>query len=176
MNSLDQLEHILAVRRRRGEQLTGNKNIDKLEASEVQDTNLEVGLFNGGQTRRDISQHLKDIEYTKKWYIIYQAFKDQKLVPGRVILLALISYGEDRMYQLEDKLEIIGEFEYDKSSATRTEYHPKIDLLRWKIYYYAQTVSDGEAMLKVHDEETMQLDRPMDLDTWTMRFGGRWQT
>ncbi|KAK6496071.1 hypothetical protein TWF481_002095 [Arthrobotrys musiformis] len=168
MNSLRQLEQALATRRTKRQGSPNPKALERerLDINEVHNTNLEVGLFSGEATRPDASEHYKDITYTKSWYLIYQALKDQKLIPERVMLLNLKKAGENRVEELEEKLDAILKFEYDEDKPTRDIYQPKIDLIRWKIKYYQRTLLDARYLLDMHDSQTMFSELPMGSEGW----------
>ena len=91
MNSLRQLEQALSERRKNRKHLTSHVSGERLDLNEVRSTNLQIGLSSSSPLPSDIGEHLKDIEYTKKWHTIYQVAKDSKLIPGRNMLLTLVS-------------------------------------------------------------------------------------
>ncbi|RVD90382.1 uncharacterized protein DFL_001348 [Arthrobotrys flagrans] len=158
MNSLRQLEQTLSARRKRREHLTSHASAQRLDLTEVRNTNLEVGLYSGSPPPSDISKHLKDIEYTKKWHTIYQTMKGSKPTVPANMILALKNFGENRVEELEEKLEAIDKFENHEDESTRDTYRPKIDLFRWKIKYYQQTLLDGQEMLNKHGYEALSKD------------------
>ncbi|KAK6330627.1 hypothetical protein TWF718_002824 [Orbilia javanica] len=166
MNSLTHLQQVLADRRRRGEHRTIYKNLDPLDRREARNTNLDGGALSGGSGRLYIPDHYRDIQYTAKWYTIYQAVKDMQLVPGRSILLGLKKTAEDRVEELEETLDSIGQFEDCKDEAMRDKYNSRIDIIRWKIKYFKRTILDAQEMLDMHDVESMYIDLPVGQDDW----------
>ncbi|KAK6502657.1 hypothetical protein TWF506_003235 [Arthrobotrys conoides] len=155
MNSLQQLEQTLSARRERRKHIRSHTSNERLDLDEVHNTNLEVGLFSGGRLPDGISNHRKDIEYIKTWHVIYKTALETKTIPGRPVLLVLKRMGKSRIEQLEDKLYAIQRFENDDDESIREEYQPQIDLIRWKIKYYQQTLEDGEIMLNILDDHSM---------------------
>ncbi|KAK6342206.1 hypothetical protein TWF730_001684 [Orbilia blumenaviensis] len=166
MNSLEQLERSLAFRRKRRQMNSAVNPLEPVNINEIRNTNLEFGLFSGSARRPDISEHYKDIEYTKRWYSIYQAVRERKLIPGRNMLKYLKNFGENRVDELEEQLQMALLYEYDPNEEVRAIYGPKIDLINWKLRYYGQTIKDAQEMLEMHDDQTMYLDVPMGPDSW----------
>ncbi|KAF3226556.1 hypothetical protein TWF106_000297 [Orbilia oligospora] len=148
---------------KRREHIKSHTSNERLDLDEVRGTNLEAGLFSN-PLPRDISQHLKDIEYTKSWHTIYKTAEETGFIPPRTMLLALKKFGDNRVEELEEKLDAIIRFENHEDKSIKDEYHPKIDLIRWKIKYYQHTLQDGQDMLDTHDDETMYAQTPLALN------------
>ncbi|KAF3939100.1 hypothetical protein ABW19_dt0202114 [Dactylella cylindrospora] len=153
MDTLPQLARVLEARRRQGNHLKNNKP-DRLDKKEVRETGFRYEYF--GDQLYTRTEHGKDISYAKHLYSIYTNFYRCSMVPPSISLRQLKTTAEDRIEELDYNLLIIAHFENHGP-----EYHPEIDMLRWKISYYQQTLEDIQRFIEMHDEATLYVKEPV---------------
>ncbi|KAF3929688.1 hypothetical protein AA313_de0204526 [Arthrobotrys entomopaga] len=88
MNSLFQLKETLRRRRQHGQHLTSDLASQKLDLLEVWNTRITENLR---KDHKELTLHIRDIEYIEKWFLVYAAFRESDMVPGRVFLLGLVN-------------------------------------------------------------------------------------